>query len=96
MNPAILAVVVVFLGVSGTAFAKSDNMAPFELERMVVTPANGGTVVTPLDSNDLRIGESQTVLTQGGAVVDLLRTESGVEIYVNGDLLGISEHLAIP
>ena len=96
MKPAILATVAFLLGASGTALAKSDNLAPFELERMVVTPENGGTVIATLDSNDLRIGESQTVLTASGAVVNLLKTEHGIEIYVNGDLLGISEHLAIP
>jgi len=96
VNPAILTVFVLFLGASGIALAKSDKLAPYELERMVVTPENGGTVLTTLDSNDLRIGESQTVITGGGAVVRLLKTEFGVEIYVDGHLLGISEHLAIP
>jgi len=96
MNPAILAVLALFLGTSGAALAKSDTTAPYELERMVVTPENGGTVLTTLDSNDLRVGESQTVVTAGGAVVRLLKTEYGVEIYVDGHLLGISEHLAIP
>jgi hypothetical protein len=96
MNPAILAVSAIFLSASGAAFARSDTLAPFELERIVVTPENGGTIITTLDSNDLKIGESQTVVTASGAVVSLLKTEYGVEIYVDGNLLGISEHLAIP
>jgi len=96
MNPAILAVAAICLGASGAAFAKSEQLAPFELERIVVTPDNGGTVVTTLDSNDLAIGESQSVVTASGAVVSLLKKDYGVEVYVDGDFLGISEHFAIP
>lgn len=96
MNPAILAVAAIVLGANGAAYAKSDQLPPFELERIVVTPDNGGTVITTLDSNDLAVGESQTVVTASGAVVSLLKRDYGVEIYVDGDLLGISEHLAIP
>jgi hypothetical protein len=39
------------------------------------------------DVTDLAIGESETFVTESGRTVDLLRTEDGMEIYLDGELL---------
>lgn len=40
-----------------------------------------------LDLSDLQLGESRTVTTENGHVVDALVTAEGVELYVDGELL---------
>ncbi len=42
------------------------------------------------DISDLAIGESETIVTDNGKTIDLLRTEDGVEVYVDGELLEMS------
>lgn len=96
MNSVIVAAVALSMGVCGPAFAKSEEIAPIELEKLVVTPKTGGTMISHVDTNDLEVGDSHQVVSHSGAVIRLLKTEYGVEIYVDGDLLGISEHLALP
>lgn len=44
------------------------------------------------DISELAIGESQTIETDSGKVIDLLRTADGVEIYVDGELLDMDMH----
>ncbi len=39
------------------------------------------------DISELTIGESQTIGTDSGKVIDLLRTADGVEVYIDGELL---------
>lgn len=39
------------------------------------------------DISDLAVGEAETVFTESGKTIDLLRTAEGVEIYVDGELL---------
>ncbi len=39
------------------------------------------------DISDLAIGESVTIETDSGKVIDILRTADGVELYIDGELL---------
>jgi len=39
------------------------------------------------DISHLAVGESETIVTDSGQTIDLLRTGDGVEIYVDGELL---------
>ena len=39
------------------------------------------------DISDLQVGELESVVTESGKTIDLLRTEDGVEIYIDGELL---------
>jgi hypothetical protein len=41
------------------------------------------------DLSDLAIGDAKTIHTESGKTVDLLRTEEGVEVYVDGELLDL-------
>jgi hypothetical protein len=41
------------------------------------------------DVSDLAIGESKTIVTESGKTIDLLRTEDGMEIYLDGELLDL-------
>ena len=39
------------------------------------------------DVSHLAVGESETIVTESGTTIDLLRTADGIEIYVDGELL---------
>lgn len=62
-----------------------------------VTQPEGHSVVIALKTNDfelgetevsdLAVGESKTIVTDGGKTIDLLRNEDGIEIYVDGELI---------
>jgi len=44
------------------------------------------------DISGLAVGESKTLVTDSGRTVDLLRTETGMEVYVDGVLLDTGDH----
>ena len=39
------------------------------------------------DVSDMAVGESETFVTESGRTVDLLRTQDGMEVYLDGELL---------
>lgn len=59
-------------------------------EKMIIALKTDDFEMTETDISSLAIGESQTIETDSGQVIDLLRTADGVEIYVDGELLEMS------
>jgi len=59
-------------------------------EKMIIALKTDDFEMTETDVSALAIGESQTIETDSGKVIDLLRTTDGVEIYVDGELLEMS------
>jgi hypothetical protein len=56
-------------------------------EKMIFAVKADDFELAETDISNLAIGESQTIETASGKVVDILRTEEGAEIYVDGELL---------
>ena len=56
-------------------------------EKMVIAAKTDDFEMAETDISDLAIGESQTIETESGKVIDILRTAEGAEIYVDGELL---------
>ena len=56
-------------------------------EKMVIALKTDSFELTETDISSLGIGESQTIETDSGKVIDILRTADGAEIYVDGELL---------
>ena len=63
-----------------------------EHHRMVVALITDDFELPETDLSHLEIGDAETVYTQSGKTVDLLRTEDGIEIYVDGELLETGWH----
>ena len=59
-------------------------------EKMIIALKTDNFELTETDVSSLAVGESQTIETDNGQVIDLLRTTDGVEIYVDGELLEMS------
>jgi len=56
-------------------------------EKMVIALKTNDFELTETDISTLAIGEAQTIETESGRVIDILRTAEGAEIYVDGELL---------
>lgn len=56
-------------------------------EKMVIALKTSDFEVTETDISELAIGEAQTIETESGKIIDILRTADGAEIYVDGELL---------
>ena len=59
-------------------------------EKMVIALKTDRFELAETDISTLAIGESQTIETDSGRVIDILRTADGAEIYVDGELLDIN------
>jgi len=58
-------------------------------EKMVIKLDTDDFELAETDISQLEIGESETIVTESGKIVDLLRTSDGVEIYIDGELLDL-------
>ncbi|MFT5351471.1 MAG: hypothetical protein ACI9MF_002294, partial [Gammaproteobacteria bacterium] len=56
-------------------------------EKMVVELKTNDFEIAETDISDLAIGESETIVTESGKTIDLLRTAEGIEIYMDGELM---------
>jgi hypothetical protein len=56
-------------------------------EKMVIALKTDDFELAKTDVSELAIGESQTIETDSGKVIDILRTADGVELYIDGELL---------
>jgi hypothetical protein len=80
-----LVAVAVFMAGAMTVYAGEP-----ETETMLVIALSTDDFDLPeTDLSDLAIGDVKTMHTESGKTVDLLRTEDGVEVYVDGELLDL-------
>ncbi len=56
-------------------------------KKMVIALQTDDFDLAETDISHLEIGDAETIVTDSGRTIDLLRTEEGVEIYVDGELL---------
>jgi len=56
-------------------------------EKIVIALQTDDFELAETDISNLAIGEARTIETDGGKVIDILRTSDGAEIYVDGELL---------
>ncbi len=83
--------VVVLAALSITATAGEHTQHDHDA-RMVIALETDEFVLPETDISHLAEGEAETVVTESGTVVDLLRTGDGVEVYVDGDLIAPAIH----
>jgi hypothetical protein len=56
-------------------------------KKMIVALKTSDFELVETDISSLAVGEAQTIETESGRVIDILRTADGAEIYVDGELL---------
>ena len=55
--------------------------------KMVIALKTDDFELAETDISELAVGEAQTIETESGTVIDILRTADGADIYVDGELL---------
>ena len=70
-----------------TAFLCAGFTFAGDKQKMVIELKTNDFEMAETDISDLAIGESETIVTESGKTIDLLRTAEGVEVYVDGELL---------
>jgi hypothetical protein len=56
-------------------------------EKMIIALKTGGSELVETDISELAIGESKTIETEDGKIIDVIRTPDGAEVYIDGELL---------
>ena len=69
------------------AFLAASSVQADTEEKMVIALKTDDFELTETDISALAIGEGQTIETEGGKVIDILRTADGAEVYLDGELL---------
>ncbi len=72
------------------AFLIATSVQAETKEKMVIALKTGQFELTATDISTLAIGEAQTIETDSGKIIDILRTADGVDIYVDGELLEVN------
>jgi hypothetical protein len=58
-------------------------------EKMMIAVQTDDFTLAETDVSELAIGESQSIETDSGKIIDVLRTSDGVELYIDGELLEV-------
>jgi len=76
------------------ALLASASVQAESKEKMIIDLKTDDFELQNTDVSELVIGESRTIETDSGKIVDILRTADGVEIYVDGELqeMGLDGH----
>ncbi len=69
------------------AFLAANSVQADNEEKMVIALKTDDFELTETDISTLAVGEGQTIETESGKVIDILRTPDGVEIFVDGEML---------
>jgi len=80
-----LALAGITFGAVAVSAGETDGHA--EIHKMVVAVKTDDFELVETDISDLGIGDAETIHTESGKTIDLLKTEDGVEIYVDGELI---------
>jgi len=65
----------------------NDSGWDTRVEKSVIALKTGDFELAETDISHLAVGDAETVYTEDGRAIDILRTEQGVEIYVDGERL---------
>lgn len=75
-----------------SAFIFAGAAQAGDQEKMVIQLKTNDFEIAETDISNLAIGESETIITESGKTIDLLRTADGVEIYIDGELMDMDGH----
>ena len=82
---ALLAAAFLVFGVKPAVAGGEQDYA--ESKQMVIALKTDEFELHETDLSHLGVGDAETIFTDSGKTIDLLRTQDGIEIYVDGELL---------
>lgn len=74
------------LSVPAVIFAGGEPVHDMH-EKIVVAISGDDFDLAETDVSHLGIGDAETIVTESGKTIDILRAEDGLEIYVDGELM---------
>lgn len=83
----ILLLAAAILALSTVSLTAGEHAEQTVEMKMVIALHTDDFELAETDISGLEIGEAETIYTESGKTIDLLRTADGVEIYVDGELL---------
>ena len=67
-------------------------LAAGEHKKVLIGLATDDIEITEMDISSLAVGESKTIETDSGRVIDILRTTDGAEVYIDGELVDMESN----
>lgn len=64
-----------------------EEAGSIETQKIVVAISADEFELAETDVSHLAVGDAETIMTESGRTIDILRTAQGVEIYLDGELL---------
>lgn len=92
MKQIILLLVAAIITFSGTSVAAGGEPERVAEQKIVVALKTDDFEIQKTDLSHLAVGDAETIVTDSGKTVDLLRTEDGIEVYVDGELIDPGSH----
>lgn len=89
MKQIILLLVTGIFVLSTSSLLAGEDVEKIVEEKYIVVLSTDDFELEETDLSHLAVGDAETILTESGKTVDLLRTEDGIEIYIDGELLDI-------
>jgi len=77
------------MAVCGVAFAGSDAPHASHESVTVIALKTDEFEIPETDVSHLGVGDAETIYTEDGRTIDILRAEDGIEVYVDGELLEV-------
>ena len=87
INKTILLLAVTILAFISVSLNASESAQLVDENEMVIALKTDDFELVETDVSNLEIGDAETIYTQSGKTIDLLRTADGIEVYVDGELL---------
>lgn len=89
MKKVIVLLAALALVAGAVSLQAGDDVEKVVEEKIVIALATDDFELDEIDISDLAVGDAETIVTESGKTVDLLRTEDGVKIYVDGELMDL-------
>jgi hypothetical protein len=77
----------VIISLAALAFLTTTSVQAGTEEKVVIALKTDDFALVEADVSDLAVGESKTIETDNGKVIDIIRTADGAEVYIDGELL---------
>lgn len=74
---------------SATSVVAGEDSEVVVEEKYVIALSTDEFELEETDLSHLAVGDAETIVTESGKTIDMLRTEDGIEIYIDGELLDI-------
>ncbi|MBT8060945.1 MAG: hypothetical protein KJO33_15230, partial [Gammaproteobacteria bacterium] len=77
------------IALGGTLAVAGEYAGDDAEKKMVIALTTDDFELDQTDVSHLGIGDAETIVTENGQTIDLLRTEDGIDVFVDGELLDL-------